>query len=153
MIESRKKRVLFVSSSGGHWIQLRRLERELGEYDKYFISTEKELSKLVTNGKFYYVPDASRWNKIRLIWQSIMVFYYLIRIRPSVVLSTGAAIGFFALFFAKNMGAKTIWIDSIANVDEMSMSGEKVRRYADLWLTQWEHLSLPDGPYYYGKVI
>ncbi|MCI5150914.1 MAG: UDP-N-acetylglucosamine--LPS N-acetylglucosamine transferase, partial [Candidatus Electrothrix sp. MAN1_4] len=50
-------------------------------------------------------------------------------------------------------GARTIWIDSIANSDKLSMSGQKVGKYADLWLTQWEHLARPEGPHYHGTVI
>lgn len=147
------KKVLFVSSSGGHWIQLRRLESALGEYEKYFISTDKNHSAIVNNGTYYYIPDASRWNKGRLVLQALKMLYLILRIRPHVVISTGAAPGFFALLWAKLLGSKTIWIDSIANVDEMSLSGKKVRKYADLWLTQWKHLESDDGPKCFGKII
>ena len=43
------------------------------------------------------------------------------------------------------MGARTIWIDSMANVDKMSMAGRLARRYSDLWLTQWPHLGVAGG--------
>jgi UDP-N-acetylglucosamine:LPS N-acetylglucosamine transferase len=147
------KRVLFVSSSGGHWIQLRRLESALGDYEKYFISTDKDLDSIVHNGTYFYVPDASRWNKGMLLLQALRILYLIIRIRPDAVVSTGAAPGFFAIVLGKFLGAKTIWVDSIANVDEMSLSGKKVRRYADLWLTQWKHLESDVGPKCFGKVI
>jgi UDP-N-acetylglucosamine:LPS N-acetylglucosamine transferase len=93
------------------------------------------------------------WNKIRLIWQALSVLMLLIKLRPAVVISTGASVGFFALFFAKKMKIKTIWVDSLANVEQMSLSGSKVKPYADLWLTQWEHLATPTGPYFYGAVL
>ena len=70
-----------------------------------------------------------------------------------VVISTGAAPGFFGLAFGKLLGARTIWIDSMANVEELSLSGRQVRRFADLWLTQWPHLARPDGPRYEGGVV
>jgi len=147
------KKVLFVSSSGGHWIQLRRLEAELVGYEKYFISTDENLNSVVSEGEFFYIPDASRWNKGMLLLQAIKMLYLILRIRPDVVISTGAAPGFFAIFWAKVTGSKTIWIDSIANVDEMSLSGKKAKRYADLWLTQWKHLESDDGPKCFGKII
>ncbi|GIW73864.1 MAG: hypothetical protein KatS3mg103_0386 [Phycisphaerales bacterium] len=43
------------------------------------------------------------------------------------------------------MGARTVWVDSIANVEEMSMTGRLVGPYATLWLTQWPHLAQGDG--------
>ncbi|WP_220347888.1 hypothetical protein [Alkalilimnicola ehrlichii] len=57
------------------------------------------------------------------------------------------------MLFGKLLGAKTIWVDSLANAEQLSVSGAKVRRFADLWLTQWEHLAAPDGPHYRGAVL
>jgi UDP-N-acetylglucosamine:LPS N-acetylglucosamine transferase len=147
------KRVLFVSSSGGHWIQLRRLESALGDYEKYYISTDKHQASVVNNGTYYYIQDASRWNKGMLLWQALRMLFLILRIRPDAIISTGAAPGFFAMLWGKLTGSKTIWVDSIANVDEMSLSGKKVKKYADLWLTQWSHLESDDGPKYFGKII
>jgi hypothetical protein len=70
-----------------------------------------------------------------------------------VIISTGAAPGFFALMFGKILMRKTIWIDSMANADEMSLAGKKIKPFADIWLTQWEELSLPEGPGYQGQVL
>lgn len=151
--KSFKKRVLLISSSGGHWIQLKRLSTIFDGCNKTYISTAKSYYKTIDEGKFYYVVDANRWNKFKLLWQAITILFYLVKVRPDVVITTGAAPGFFALFFAKKMGMKTIWVDSIANIDELSLSGKKVYPYADLWLTQWEHLAKPNGPMYLGSVI
>jgi hypothetical protein len=50
-------------------------------------------------------------------------------------------------------GARTVWVDSIANVECMSMAGMRVKKYADLWLTQWAYLAKPEGPNYRGAVF
>jgi Oligosaccharide biosynthesis protein Alg14 like len=55
--------------------------------------------------------------------------------------------------FGRFLGARTIWVDSIANIDVLSMSGQKAGRYADLWLTQWPELASPNGPEYRGSVL
>jgi hypothetical protein len=44
-------------------------------------------------------------------------------------------------------------VDSIANAEELSLSGRKVRRFADLWLTQWPDLVREGGPEYAGAVF
>jgi UDP-N-acetylglucosamine:LPS N-acetylglucosamine transferase len=147
------KKIMLVSSSGGHWIQLNRLLPAFEGCEKVFVTTESKYQGTVGNNKFLLVPDANRWNKLRVIYLAIVMLKHILVIRPDVVVSTGAAPGFFALFFGKKLGAKTIWLDSIANVDELSLSGKKVKRYADLWLTQWEHLATPDGPKYEGAVL
>ena len=69
------------------------------------------------------------------------------------MISTGAAPGYFALRMGRWFRARTVWVDSIANVEELSLSGAKVRPYADLYLTQWEHLAVEGGPTYAGSVL
>ena len=78
--------------------------------------------------------------------------------RPDVIVSTGAAPGYLALKVGKLLRAKTIWIDSIANVDELSLSGKMAGHCADLWLTQWPHLASAEKseskyPSYSGAVL
>ena len=73
--------------------------------------------------------------------------------RPDVIISTGAAPGYIALRIGKLIGAKTVWLDSIANAEELSLSGAMAGRYADLWLTQWAHLAGENGPYFRGAVL
>jgi UDP-N-acetylglucosamine:LPS N-acetylglucosamine transferase len=73
--------------------------------------------------------------------------------RPDVIVSTGAAPGYFALRLGKFLGLRTIWVDSIANVERLSLSGQRVGRFADLWLTQWPHLAAAGGPSYHGSVL
>jgi UDP-N-acetylglucosamine:LPS N-acetylglucosamine transferase len=99
------------------------------------------------------VPGANRWAKLKLVRTAFSVLWMLLRERPDVVISTGAAPGFFAILFGKKLGARTIWVDSIANVEALSMSGQRARRHADLWLTQWPHLATAEGPVFKGSVL
>lgn len=99
------------------------------------------------------VNDATRWDKVGLARMALRLLWIILRERPDVVISTGAAPGYFALRLARLVRARTIWVDSMANVEQLSMSGEKIGRHADLWLTQWAHLARPDGPHYAGSVL
>lgn len=146
-------KVLLVSSSGGHWVQMCRVKDAFQGEDIYFASTEKSYGQHNPENSFFYLPDASRWNKLKLIWQSFSVLLLLIRLKPDIILTTGASVGVFALILGKKLGARTIWLDSIANSEELSLSGQKVRKYADLYLTQWQHLATNKGPEYAGSVI
>ncbi len=93
------------------------------------------------------------WDKIGLAIMAVQVALAIIKYRPNIIVSTGAAPGFFAIVLGKIMGAKTIWIDSIANADELSLAGRKVRRWTDHWLTQWPDLAHESGPHYIGSVL
>lgn len=152
-MSKRQKRLLAISSGGGHWVQMLRLKAAFAGCAVTYASVRDEYALDVPFVSFVKVPDATRWDRIKFLKMVVAVAFLIIRIRPDVVLTTGAAPGFVAIRIARFIGAKTIWVDSIANVDEMSLSGKKAKRYADLWLTQWEHLAVPDGPIYRGTVL
>jgi len=146
----KKKRVLAIASAGGHWVQLQRMRIAWDGCDTVYMTTKEEyreglMQDAAARGqpapRFYRVVAANRWQKFRLVRQLVEITLVLLRERPDVIVSTGAAAGFFALKFGKIFGARTIWVDSIANAETMSLSGQKARSCADLWLTQWEHLS------------
>ena len=107
----------------------------------------------VPNHKFYVVSDANRQNKPAVIRAAFRLAWIIWTEKPDVLVSTGAAPGYLAIRLGRVLGARTIWLDSIANVDQLSMSGRRIGRCADLWLTQWAHLARPDGPQYAGSVL
>jgi UDP-N-acetylglucosamine:LPS N-acetylglucosamine transferase len=151
---TKKRKVLLVSSSGGHWTQLRRLRLAFDGWNRFYACTNAGYrSTLDGDERFFGVPEATRWDKLRLVYQALVVLWILLRTSPEVVVSTGASPGFFAMLFGRLLRKKTIWVDSIANVDELSLSGRHARRFADLWLTQWEHLARPEGPKYFGSLV
>jgi len=151
---SSPKKIFLISSCGGHWVQMNRLLPAFSDHEVSFASTARDYAQSIPAGRFHYVPDASlKSNPLAILWLALRVLTILIRLRPDVVLTTGAAPGFFALVFAKLLGKKTIWVDSIANVNELSTSGKRVGRFADLYITQWEHLAQDNGPHYYGSVV
>jgi UDP-N-acetylglucosamine:LPS N-acetylglucosamine transferase len=138
---SRQQRILAVASSGGHWVQLRRLAPAFEGQDVTYLTTHRGHRAEVGQAPFYAVNDANLWNKLALVRCALKIFWVLLRVRPSVVVSTGAAPGYLAIRCARLLGARTVWIDSIANVEELSMSGRMASATADLCLTQWPHLA------------
>ena len=148
-----RTRLLAISSGGGHWVQLLRLRPAFADCEVVYASVRPESAAEVGGARYYTIPDATRWSRLRLAWQAVSVLWLLLRLRPDAVLTTGAAPGYFALRFGRLFGARTVWLDSIANVGELSLAGQRARPYADLWLTQWAQLAGDDGPRYAGAVI
>lgn len=146
-------RILAVSSGGGHWVELVRLAPAFEGHEITYATVSDAYRSEAGTARFYAVYDVTRWNAWRWPQTILKLTWILLRERPDVVVSTGALPGYFCMRLAKWFGARTIWLDSIANVDELSMSGRKVGRYADLWLTQWPQLARPEGPYYRGTVL
>jgi UDP-N-acetylglucosamine:LPS N-acetylglucosamine transferase len=146
-------KILAVSSGGGHWVELMRLMEAFASHRIHYATVRSDYRCDVGRAPFHLVRDATRWNGLGLAYLALQILVLVLRVRPDVVLSTGAAPGFFAVWFGHIIGAQTIWIDSLANVDELSRAGRMAGRYADLWLTQWPELASPDGPEYAGSVL
>jgi Oligosaccharide biosynthesis protein Alg14 like len=147
-------KVMAISSGGGHWVQLLRLRPAFEGCDVVYVTVREGYRSDIGEGAdFRLIPDGNRWNKMNLIRSALGVIWLLISIRPDVVVTTGAAPGYFGVRFGKWLGARVVWLDSVANAEELSMSGEKAGSFVDLWLTQWPHLSRPGGPQCYGSVL
>lgn len=149
----KRTRVLAISSSGGHWVQLMRLRPAWEGAQTVYATVEPENRRDVGAADFYTVPDGNITTKLALLRMAWRVWRVVSRVRPDVVITTGAAPGYFALRFAKRRGARTVWVDSIANAQELSISGQKVAPYADVWLTQWPEVAESNGPYFVGNVL
>jgi hypothetical protein len=134
---ARKPRVLAIASGGGHWVQLLRVAPAFEGCDTCFVTVRRTYRDDIKFGRFRTIVDATRWNKIKLARMALKIALIVLLERPDVVISTGAAPGYFAFRFARLLGARTIWLDSIANAEVLSMTGKMVKPYADLWLTQW----------------
>jgi UDP-N-acetylglucosamine:LPS N-acetylglucosamine transferase len=153
-MNGKRPRVLAISSGGGHWIQLLRLRPAFDGCDvTYATVREGYRIDVGSEADFRVVPDGNRWQKIKLLRSACAVIRLLLELKPDVVVTTGAAPGYFALRFGKWLGARVVWIDSVANAEELSMSGQKAGAIADLWLTQWPHLAREGGPRCYGSVL
>ena len=146
-------RLLAVSSGGGHWVQLLRISPAFVNCDVAFVTVHPSYRSQVAGHRFYSVNDATLWNKLGLIKMTLKLAWIIWKEKPEIVVSTGAAPGYVALRLGRLMGARTIWLDSIANAERLSMSGEKIGRHVDLWLTQWAHLAKTGGPHYAGSVL
>lgn len=138
---ARPTRVLLVASAGGHWIELDRLRDAFRDADCQFVSTSKGMTPPLGRRDVLEIADLARDNLRGFFPALAGLFRIARRFDPDLVVSTGAAPGALALLIGKLFGARTIWIDSIANSETLSLSGHFVRPLADLRVTQWEHLA------------
>ena len=152
-MKNKTRKVLAVASGGGHWTQLMRLQPAFENVHVTYITVRHAYQDDVPGADFHVVQDATRWNKFAMLLQILQISWLLIRIRPDCIVTTGAAPGYWALRIGKLFGVKSCWIDSIANVEAISMGGQLAAKHADLMLTQWADLVVNTGTEFHGSVI
>lgn len=148
-----RTKILAIASGGGHWVQLLRMRPAFEGADVVYATVREGYRVDVGDAGFRLIPDCNRWNKLALVRSAAAIFLLLLRERPDVVITTGAAPGYFGVRFGKWLGARVVWVDSVANAEELSMSGRKAGSFVDLWLTQWPHLASEGGPQCMGSVL
>jgi UDP-N-acetylglucosamine:LPS N-acetylglucosamine transferase len=146
-------RVLAVASGGGHWEQLMLLSDVLEPFDTYYATTNAELIARAGITRASVLPDSNRDRPLDAARTALAALRLVIRVRPRVVISTGAAPGFFCILFGRMIGARTLWLDSVANAEQLSMCGKLSRVVASRCLTQWEHLAGARGPNFAGALL
>ncbi len=148
-----RRKILAVASGGGHWVQLLRLRPAFTGDAITWVTVSEAYRADIGTAPLHVINDATRWSRWRMLLLVLRMAWIVLRVRPDVVITTGAAPGYFALVFGRWLGARTMWLDSMANAEQLSMAGRKARRWADLWLTQWPNVARSQGCTYRGAVL
>ena len=141
------KKVLFISSTGGHLAELLQLKKLFKKYD-YHIITEKTKNNLELKNKYpkkvNYLIYGSKANVIiypfKLLFNCFISLVLLIKIKPKYIITTGAHTAGPMCCLGKLFGCKIIYIETLANIMKKTITGRIVYRFADLFIVQWESM-------------
>jgi len=144
------KTVLFISSTGGHLTELLQLSPLFDKYNS-FIMTEKTKNNLSLKEKFdkqlfFMIPGTYTGliNKLKypfLFCANIIVsFYVFFKIKPDIVVTTGAHNTVPMCYIAHLFRSKVVFIETLAAVEKPTKAGKLVYRIADLFVVQWENM-------------
>ncbi|MDD4734399.1 MAG: polysaccharide biosynthesis protein [Bacilli bacterium] len=139
------KKILFISSCGGHLDELLQLKPMFENYN-YHIVTEHTDSTVNLHKKFPnkvdYLVYGTRFELKKYIFKfsfnCLKTIYLFFKIRPTVIITTGAHTAVPMCYFGKFAGAKVIFIESFANLNTKTLSGRLVYPLADKFIVQWE---------------
>ena len=145
-----KKKVLFISSTGGHLEELMQLKPMFKDYD-YHIITEKTKSNLSLKEKhphrvnyLVYGSYTTLGRKIsypfKLLYNTFKSLVLYIKIKPKYIISTGAHTSGPMCLIGHLFGSKIIFIETFANAKSKSRTGSLVYKFADLFIVQWESM-------------
>jgi len=148
-------RICVTASAGGHLTQLLKLSDIWKEHEVFYVSNLKSVTqKLQKLGCCYIMGECNRQHPIRILWVLKNCIKIILREKPNVIISTGAAPSCLLCIIGKMFGAKIVWIDSIANAERLSLSGRIIRPFANLIFTQWPEVAEKyESVYYEGSLI
>jgi UDP-N-acetylglucosamine:LPS N-acetylglucosamine transferase len=131
--------VLLVCSSGGHLTQLYNLKGWWERFDRTWVTFDTPDATSLLSGErviwAFHPTTRNLWNLIRnlgLAWRTVA------RLRPDVVVSTGAAVAFPFFLVAKLRGSRTVYVEVFDRIDSATMTGRLCYPISDRFLLQWE---------------
>ncbi len=147
------KRIIAIASAGGHWQQLMLLGPAYAHHEVTYLTTLAGLAESYGATPAHKIPDCNRHTPLRLVLSTVVIAWHLLRIRPHVIITTGAMPGLIALTLGRIILARTIWVDSLANAEQMSASGRYARHVAHLRLSQWQSVAQAEGAGFAGRLL
>lgn len=141
------KKVMFISSTGGHLSELLQLKDMFKKYD-YHIVTEKTKSNMDLlkkyNDKVDFLIYGSKSHPLvypfKLLANCFVSLFIYIKIRPKVIVTTGAHTAGPMCCIGKIFGSKIIFIESFANINTKTITGRIIYWFADLFIVQWDNM-------------
>ena len=142
-----RKKVLFISSTGGHLNELLQLSPLFEKYDSYII-TEKDKAnenlKQTYGERLYFLPYGTRAKLFTYIFKYLFLcfktLYLYAKIRPKVIVTTGTHTAGPICILGKIFGSKIVYIETFANTNRKTATGRLIYPIADLFIVQWEEM-------------
>jgi UDP-N-acetylglucosamine transferase subunit ALG13 len=129
--EGRGVRICLAGSGGGHVRQLLDLEPFWSKHDYFFLTEDTALGQSLRESHRTYLVPHFAWGQaklgapFRMLAAAVKSFFQSAAIiakeQPSIIVSTGAGAVFFAVVWAKLLGARVVIIESFARFEGPSL--------------------------------
>lgn len=151
-------KICLTCATGGHFMQMMRIMEAIKGYEHFFITSYEETTKDLDNVYYLSYTDSKSigfYSFLKFIKSFFQTMKILLKERPDVIISTGSGVTIPVCSIGKILGAKVIFIETLARVISPSMTGKIIYPIANLFLVQWGSLLKKYGKKakYWGKVI
>ena len=120
-------KVCLVASSGGHLTHLYKLKPFWQDKQRIWVTFDKEDARsLLENEIFYSAYYPSNRSLKALIINSFRAVKILLKERPHLIISSGAAVAVPFFWIGKLFGAKTKYIEVFDRIDKPTVTGKIV---------------------------
>lgn len=130
--------VLLVCSPGGHLLQLLALRRAWEGFSTAWVSLGRaDARSLLADDRAYFAHGPTNRNLPHFLLNLFMAIRLLRRLRPKVIVTTGAGVAVPFAWIGRMFGARVVYIESLSRVGDVSLSCRLISPVADRIYGQW----------------
>ena len=141
------KKILFISSTGGHLTELLQLKPMFLQYE-YQLVTEKTKSNInlkdTYGDKIKFLPYGTKEHLLKylfvFIFNWIKSFSIFLKFKPDFVITTGTHTAVPMCYIAHFFKKKVIYIETFANSQTPTKAGKIIYPISDVFIVQWESM-------------
>lgn len=134
--------VLLVASSGGHLLELLELADRYEPDARHWVTFDKPDARVLLAGeRVTYAYGPTNRHLGNLIRNAFLALGVMRRIRPRAVITTGAGVAVPFLYAARALGRRAIYVESLARIDQLSLTGRLVYPVVTHLFVQWPELA------------
>ena len=134
-------KVCLVGSSGGHLTHLYMLKPFWQDKERFWVTFDKEDARSLLNGEKMYPCYYPTNRSIKaLIINTALAIKVLIKEKPDLIISSGAAVAVPFFYIGKLFRAKTIYIEVFDRIDKPTVTGKMVYPVTDKFIVEWEEM-------------
>jgi beta-1,4-N-acetylglucosaminyltransferase len=142
--------LLLVCSTGGHLLQLLALRDAWDGFPRLWVTFDKsDARSLLTGERVVYAYGPTNRNLPNLLRNVAFAWRIVRRVRPRVVLTTGAGVAVPFAWLARLHRADVVYVESLTRINGPSLSCRLIAPAADRVYVQWPELlrELPRARY------
>lgn len=147
--------VLLIASSGGHLMELKQLSEAWERAERHWVTFAKEDAKsLLVDEDVTYAYYPTNRNLANLLRNARVAIKVIRRLRPRAIVTTGAGVAVPFCYVGRLAGCQIVYIESLARIHELSLSGKLIHPVAHRFFVQWPELAeRVDGAEFAGSVF
>lgn len=131
-------KICLVSSSGGHWEQLKKLQPLIDKYGGFMV-TEKTIFDAPQAKYLMKQTDLKDiWMIPKMIVNGVKALWIWIKERPDYVVTTGTMVAYPFYLLTVLLRKKFIFIETFGRADMPTVAGKLMQKHSDLFFVQWE---------------
>lgn len=134
-------KVCLVCSSGGHFYELYHLRSAWADIEHFWVTFSSQDTQYALKSEKVYSAFSPTNRSIKNFFRNLfLALKVLSKEKPGVIISTGAGVCVPFFYLGRLRGIKTIYVESLARIKELSLTGRLIYPVASEFIVQWPEL-------------